>query len=80
MDAGDRSGLPGLEAVGRPPDGDRTPPTRRRLSDRLSSAAIAELIQRFRAGETVMALAGAFEISRTSVKKILRERGVRRRR
>jgi hypothetical protein len=55
------------------------PPTVRRVSDRLSEADIQRLIARYRQGATGRELAVEFKLGLTSVKLLLRERGVRRR-
>ncbi|KDA44546.1 hypothetical protein [Frankia sp. BMG5.23] len=49
-----------------------------KVTDRLSPADIESLIDLYRAGATARALAEKFSISPTSVKTLLRERGVRR--
>jgi DNA-binding CsgD family transcriptional regulator len=50
-----------------------------RVSDRLSEADVCDLVSCFRAGTTADELAEQFKISKSSVKWLLRERGVRRR-
>jgi DNA invertase Pin-like site-specific DNA recombinase len=75
--ADDRSSEPG-------PDGklDQSPTTQprrpRKLADRLPSNAIPTMITQFLDGTTIQALATQYGISRSSVKNILRGRGVRR--
>jgi predicted DNA binding protein len=49
-----------------------------RISDRLTEADIRSLVSSYRAGTTARELAEQFEISKSSVKQILRERGIRR--
>lgn len=49
-----------------------------RVSDRLSDTDVCGLVTRYRAGETADTLAKQFEISKSSVKRLLREQGVRR--
>ncbi|WP_390623907.1 helix-turn-helix domain-containing protein [Fodinicola feengrottensis] len=50
-----------------------------RISDRLDEAAVSTLIASYRSGVTAVELAKRFDISKSSVKRILRERSVRRR-
>jgi hypothetical protein len=49
-----------------------------RVSDRLSETDLGSLIAGYRAGTTVDVLVEQFKISKSSVKRLLRERGVRR--
>ena len=49
-----------------------------RICDRLSEADIRSLISSYRVGTTARELAEQFKISKSSVKQILRERGIRR--
>jgi DNA-directed RNA polymerase specialized sigma24 family protein len=49
-----------------------------RICDRLSEADIRSLVSSYRAGTTARELAERFKISKSSVKQILRERGIRR--
>jgi len=49
-----------------------------RISDRLTQADIHSLVSSYRAGTTARELAEHFKISKSSVKQILRERGIRR--
>jgi hypothetical protein len=49
-----------------------------RVSDRLSEADLCRLVCCYRAGTTARELAEQFNISKSSVKRLLRERGVRR--
>lgn len=49
-----------------------------RISDRLTEADIRSLVSSYRAGTTARELAEQFKISKSSVKQILRERGIRR--
>jgi hypothetical protein len=49
-----------------------------RVSDRLSEADLYGLVCGYRAGTTARELAEQFNISKSSVKRLLRERGVRR--
>jgi DNA invertase Pin-like site-specific DNA recombinase len=49
-----------------------------RVADRLSEADVCSLAARYQAGTTARELAEHFSISRTSVKRLLRERGIRR--
>lgn len=57
-----------------------TAPTDRpwQLKDRLSSGDISELIESFRSGTTIPELVTRYGISRSSVKTLLRQRGVQR--
>jgi DNA invertase Pin-like site-specific DNA recombinase len=56
----------------------RTPGTRQRVRDRLTDADIELLIADFLAGTSKRVLAERYEISFSSVKRILRKHGVRR--
>jgi len=49
-----------------------------RVSDRLSEADLSGLIISYRAGTSADALAGQFKISKSSVKRLLRQHGIRR--
>jgi DNA invertase Pin-like site-specific DNA recombinase len=49
-----------------------------RISDRLSKADIRSLVSSYRVGTTARELAEQFKISKSSVKQILREEGIRR--
>jgi DNA invertase Pin-like site-specific DNA recombinase len=49
-----------------------------RIYDRLSEADIRSLVSSYRVGTTARELAEQFKISKSSVKQILRERGIRR--
>lgn len=49
-----------------------------RVSDRLSEADLCSLVSGYLAGITARALAERFKISKSSVKRLLRERGIRR--
>jgi predicted DNA binding protein len=49
-----------------------------RISDRLTEADIHSLASSYGAGTTARELAEQFKISKSSVKQILRERGIRR--
>jgi predicted DNA binding protein len=49
-----------------------------RISDRLTEADIRSLASSYRAGTAARELAEQFKISKSSVKQILRERGIRR--
>ncbi len=49
-----------------------------RISDRLTEADIHSIVSSCRAGRTARELAEQFKISKSSVKQILRERGIRR--
>jgi DNA-directed RNA polymerase specialized sigma24 family protein len=49
-----------------------------RICDRLSEADIRSLVSSYRVGTTARELAEQFKISKSSVKQILRERGIRR--
>lgn len=49
-----------------------------RVRDRLSDDDIAEIIERFQAGTAKRVLAAQYELSVSSVKSLLRQRGVRR--
>ncbi len=49
-----------------------------RVSDRLSEADLCNLALRYRAGTTGRELAEQFKISKSTVKRLLRERGIRR--
>ncbi|KDA40989.1 hypothetical protein BMG523Draft_04186 [Frankia sp. BMG5.23] len=71
VDEGPQPGLPGNTGRGRRP-------TVRKVTERLSPADIQALIDLYRAGTTAQALAEKFSIGPTSVKVLLRERGVRR--
>jgi hypothetical protein len=57
-----------------------TAPTDRpwQLKDRLSSGDISELIESFKSGTTIPELVTRYGISRSSVKTLLRQRGVQR--
>jgi hypothetical protein len=74
MAARDQTNVPGLEVID---DRARTPP--HCLSQRLPEGAVSTMIQRFEGGATIQAIAGEFDISPSSVKRILRGHGVRRR-
>ena len=50
-----------------------------RVSDRLDDADLCNLISCYRSGTTARELAERFSISKTSVKRLLREHGARRR-
>src|SRR5262249_13164044 len=54
------------------------PPRVWRISDRLTEADIHSIVSSYRAGTTARELAEQFKISKSSVKQILREGGVRR--
>lgn len=56
----------------------RHTPQSRRLSDRLDEAAIQELVESFKAGMPKHKLAVQYGIGLSSVKNLLRERGIRR--
>lgn len=49
-----------------------------RVRDRLTSADIDQLVESFKDGTMIPELVTRYGISRSSVKKLLRERGVRR--
>ena len=49
-----------------------------RICDRLSDADVQSLVSDYRAGMTARELAEQFKISKSSVKLILRKRGIRR--
>jgi DNA-directed RNA polymerase specialized sigma24 family protein len=49
-----------------------------RVSDRLSEADLCSLVSHYLAGITAHELAEQFKISKSSVKRLLRERGIRR--
>jgi hypothetical protein len=49
-----------------------------RVSDRVSETDLCSLITSYRAGTTVDALAEQFKISKSSVKRLLRQHGIRR--
>jgi hypothetical protein len=49
-----------------------------RISDRLDEADLRSLVSGYSAGRTARELAEHFKISKSSVKQILRERGIRR--
>jgi DNA-directed RNA polymerase specialized sigma24 family protein len=49
-----------------------------RVSDRLSEAELHSLVSHYLAGITARELAEQFKISKSSVKRLLRERGIRR--
>lgn len=49
-----------------------------RVSDRLSEAELHSLVSHYLAGTTARELAEQFKISKSSVKRLLRERGIRR--
>jgi hypothetical protein len=51
-----------------------------RLSQRLSEETVPALVNGYRAGASLADLQRIYSISRGSVQKLLRERGVRRRR
>ncbi|HSW66075.1 MAG TPA: helix-turn-helix domain-containing protein [Bacillota bacterium] len=48
------------------------------MASRLSAAGIEEVIEHYQAGMTAQALADKFSVSLSSIKRILRARGVRR--
>jgi DNA-directed RNA polymerase specialized sigma24 family protein len=58
----------------------RTNARRWRLADRLTIDAPSKIIESYRAGMTAVELAERFSISPSSVKRILRRAGVRKRR
>ncbi len=62
------------------PDLSMTAPADRvwRVRDRLSPADIDQLVESFKDGTTIPELATRYGISRSSVKTLLRQRGVRR--
>jgi hypothetical protein len=49
-----------------------------RVSDRLSEADLCNLVSCYHAGTTARELAEQFNISKSSVKQLLRDRGIRR--
>jgi hypothetical protein len=49
-----------------------------RISDRLDEADLRSLVSGYSAGRTARELAEHFKISKSSVKRLLRERGIRR--
>lgn len=49
-----------------------------RVSDRLDEADLCNLVSGYRAGTTARELAEQFNISKSSVKRLLREHGIRR--
>ena len=49
-----------------------------RVRDRLSDGDVQEIISQFRAGTSKHVLAATFDLSLSSVKAFLRQRGVRR--
>lgn len=49
-----------------------------RVSERLSETDLSGLVASYRAGTTANALAEQFNISKSSIKRLLRERGIRR--
>jgi DNA-directed RNA polymerase specialized sigma24 family protein len=49
-----------------------------RVSDRLDEADLSSLVSCYRSGATARELAERFDISKSSVKRLLRERGIRR--
>jgi hypothetical protein len=49
-----------------------------RVKDRLSEADLCNLVSCYRAGAIARELAEQFNISKSSVKRLLRERGIRR--
>jgi hypothetical protein len=49
-----------------------------RVSDRLSEPDLCSLVSGYRAGTTARELAQQFNISKSSVKRLLRDRGIRR--
>jgi DNA invertase Pin-like site-specific DNA recombinase len=55
------------------------PPEQRRVEDRLSSEQIEALISSYRAGTTTRELAQRYGLGLTTVKRLLRDHGVRRR-
>ena len=50
------------------------------VSDRLTSADIKDLVTSYRAGSTIRVLAEQYDISTSSVKRLLREHGARKQR
>jgi hypothetical protein len=64
------------------PDLSTTAPIARdwRVKDRLASSDIDQLVESFKAGVTIPELVAHYGISRSSVKTLLRQRAVRRRR
>ena len=55
-------------------------PWRRRICDRLSEQDLSELVESFRRGTPAHVLAKHYGVGETSVKALLRQRGVRRKR
>lgn len=55
------------------------PPRSTRLADRLSASEIEQLVQRYRFGVKAAHLAREYGISLSSVKRLLRQHGARRR-
>jgi hypothetical protein len=72
IEENDQTDEPGVLSTGK---GGGLPPVR----DRLSDADVRELETRFRAGTAKHVLASEYGISLSSVKRVLRERGVSRR-
>jgi hypothetical protein len=72
---GDQAAAPGLSAALLRPTPD---PSRRKVVDRLPEGAIPAMVERFRAGATVAAVADEYGISESSLKRILRKHGVHR--
>jgi DNA invertase Pin-like site-specific DNA recombinase len=70
--AGDQTEAPGLVGASA-----RWPP--RNLRDRLEEADVQELVESYQTGSTIRALARRFMISESSVKRLLRQHGVKRR-
>lgn len=72
----------GIEAPAHPEPAADRPPTyvaaTWRVADRLSDAQVHDLIESFKAGTAKHVLAKRYGISLTSVKTLLRSRGVRR--
>jgi hypothetical protein len=63
------------------PDLSMTAPADRdwRVKDRLTSSDIDQLVESFKTGTTIPELVNRYSISRSSIKTLLRQRGVRRR-
>ena len=70
IEAGDQSGVSAVQSA---------PPSLRWLSNRLATSDQDAMVQQYLAGETAAVLAKRYGISLKSVRRILQERGARKR-
>jgi DNA invertase Pin-like site-specific DNA recombinase len=73
-----KNGTPGTESVLVPVYGKE--PGVWRVADRLSPADVGTLIESYRAGSTARLLAERYSVSTATVKRLLRDHGVRKQR